>query len=95
MNRTLSFKPVLVILVVGTVLAAIFYTSRGKREEYRNKIIALTAELSKRQHTNEEVRRLLRETRFRGLTLTEDPSNVWAVETPVEYGATNWILYIE
>jgi hypothetical protein len=95
MRRTLASKWFFLILIVTASLVAILYTRYAEQEKYRNKIIALTSELSERQTSKEEVRQLLSEPRFRGLTLAEDSPNEWGIETPMEFGATNWVLYLE
>ena len=93
MKRALGFKWFLVALAVTIFLSAIIYTRGSRRDEYRAKIVAFMSEVSKHPN-NEEVRRLLSESRFQGLTLSE-ASNEWVVETPVEFGAKNWVLYME
>jgi hypothetical protein len=85
----------LLILIVTASLGAIVYSRYAEHERYRHKIMALTRELSERQTSKEELRRLLDEPRFRGLTLREDSPNEWNLETPMEFGATNWVLYLE
>jgi hypothetical protein len=93
-RRTIMSKRFLLILVVTASLVAIGYMRYAEREKYRNKIISLTSELSECQTNKEEVRQLLREPRFRGLILVEDSPNEWDIETPTEFGATNWVLYL-
>ena len=93
MKRAPGFTWFLIALAVTIFLSAIIYTRGSRRDEYRAKIVALMSEVSKHPN-NEEVRRLLSESRFQGLTLSE-ASNQWAVETPIEFGAKNWVLYME
>lgn len=82
-------------LIVAVFLAAIVYRNSAHQAEYHNKIIALTTELTRHQRNREELRHLVNEARFNGLTLREVSSTEWAVETPIQFGATNWILYVE
>src|SRR5882724_13307541 len=93
MKKVLGFKWIFVALGVAIFLTAIVYTRSARRDEHHAKIVALMMEVSKHPN-NEEVRRLLRESRFQGLTLSE-VSNEWVVETPIEFGAKNWVLYME
>jgi hypothetical protein len=95
MNRSPVSKWFLVALMITAILGAIIYTSSAKQAEYRNEILALTAELSHHQRDAGEVRRLLSESRFHGLKLQEQSSEEWTVETPIQFGAKNWVLYIE
>jgi hypothetical protein len=84
-------------LIVAIVAAsvAIVHNRRANQEEFHEKITALTAELSQRQRGNDELRRLFNESRFQGLSLEDDSPSEWVVETPTEFGATNWVLYVE
>src|SRR5438477_4371351 len=81
------------LVVVAILLSAILYT-RSARREYRAKIVALMSQVSNHRE-REEVRQLLGESRFQGLTLREDSSTEWEVETPNEFGAKNWVLYMD
>jgi len=83
------------ITIVAASLAAIVCTRHAKQHEFRNKITALANELSTHQSNKEELRRLLTEPRFQDLVLREDSPNEWLVETPIEFGATNWVLYLD
>ncbi len=66
-----------------------------RRNEYREKVITLASELGTHQSNKEDVRGLMQETRFQGLTLHEDSSAEWNIEAPTEFGAKHWVLYIE
>jgi hypothetical protein len=93
MKRATGFTWVFVALVLTIFLSAIIYTRSSRRGEDRAKIVALMSEVSKHP-TNQEVRRLLSESRFQGLTFSQE-SNELVVETPIEFGAKNWVLYKE
>lgn len=94
MKRALGLKLFFVALVVAISLSTIVYRRSARQDEYHTKVVALMSEIS--EHRNqEEVRRLLSESRFQGLTLRQDSSKDWEVETPIEFGATNWVLYME
>ena len=93
MKRATGFTWVFVALVLTIFLSAIIYTRSSRRGEDRAKIVALMSEVSKHP-TNQEVRRLLSESRFQGLTLSQE-SNELVVETPIEFGAKNWVLHME
>ena len=80
-------------LVLTIFLSAIIYTRSSRQGENLAKIVALMSEVSKHP-TNQEVRRLLSESRFQGLTLSQE-SNELVVETPIEFGTKNWVLYME
>jgi hypothetical protein len=41
-----------------------------------------------------EVRQLLQNQRYKDLTLREWSPNDWVVDSPLEFGATNWIVHI-
>ena len=66
-----------------------------KRNAYHEKVVTLAAELGTRQRSKEDVRALMHEPCFRGLTLHEDSSTEWSIEAPTEFGAKNWVLYTE
>jgi len=83
------------ILSGGVFLVIIFCSSCREGDAYREKIRVLGTELSTRPHTKEDVRALVHQSRFRGLTLREDSPVEWGVEAPIETGAKNWVLYIE
>ena len=93
MKRATGFPWLFVALVLTIFLSAIIYTRSSRQGENRAKIVALMSEVSKHP-TNQEVRRLLSESRFQGLTLSQE-SNELVVETPIEFGAKNWALYME
>src|SRR6266481_5484835 len=93
MKRATGFPWLFVALVLTIFLSAIIYTRSSRQGENRAKIVALMSEVSKHP-TNQEVRRLLSESRFQGLTLSQE-SNELVVETPIEFGAKNWVLYME
>jgi hypothetical protein len=93
MKRATGFTWVFVALVLTIFLSAIIYTRSSRQGEDRAKIVALMSEVSKHP-TNQEVRRLLSESRFQGLTFSQE-SNELVVETPIEFGAKNWVLYKE
>jgi hypothetical protein len=82
------------IILVATSLAAIVYTRHVRQSEFRNKITTLTTELSAYQSNKEGLRHLMVEPRFQGLILHDNSPNEWVVETPIEFGATNWVLYV-
>jgi len=85
--------PLAVLLTAS--LAVIVYARHANQEEFHNKITALTTELGTRQSGKEDLRRLMDEPRYQGLILRHDSANEWLVETPIEFGATNWVLYIK
>jgi hypothetical protein len=93
MKRATGFTWLFVAVVLTIFLSAIIYTRSSRQGENRGKIVALMSEVSKHP-TNQEVRRLLSESRFQGLTLSQEPNEL-VVETPIEFGAKNWVLYME
>lgn len=82
-------------LIIVVSLAVFLCSSCTRRNVYGEKISTLAAELGTRPHTKDDVRALAQEPRFQGLTLHESSSTEWGVETPIEFGAKNWVLYIE
>ena len=82
-------------LIVAVSLGILLCGGCARRHEYREKVIALASELGTHQSSMEDVRGLIREPRFRGLTLHEDSSTEWSIEAPMEFGAKNFVLYIE
>src|SRR5205823_13616152 len=66
-----------------------------ERTVHREKIIMLATKLGEHQHSKEEVRSLARESNFQDLTLHEDSPTQWSIEAPSEFGAKNWVLYVE
>jgi hypothetical protein len=86
---------ILIGAILAASVAAIVHARRANQEEFHNKITALTAELSDGQSGRKELSSILNEPRFRGLILEDNSPNEWVVETPSEFGATNWVLYVE
>jgi hypothetical protein len=86
---------ILIIALLGASVAAIVHTRRANQELSHKKITALTAELSGGQSGRKELRGILSEPRFQGLVLEDNSPQEWVVETPSEFGATNWVLYLE
>lgn len=95
MKRRSVFTWILLIVVAGTIVWTLVHRASVKRQEYHGKISNLMTELSQHQRSGDELRRLLTERRYNGLTLRELSSSEWAVETPVEVGAKNWVLYVD
>jgi hypothetical protein len=88
-----SIVAVVSIAVIGGL--AYFTFALHERHENRAKIRSLAIELSDHQPTIDELRQLLQQPRFQGLNLQEESPSQWTVETPLEFGAKNWILSLE
>jgi hypothetical protein len=95
MKLRLGSKWIFVALIFGALVAVIAYTSSERKREYRAKISALTSEVRDHHADIGDLRQLLNEPRFQGLTLRQESPTEWIVETPSEFGAKNWILYVE
>jgi hypothetical protein len=85
----------LLSLFVAAALWGIVHTRHVQQAESHHKIMALANKLSECQCNKDELRQIVNQLRFRGLTLHDDSSDEWAVEAPIEIGATNWVLYID
>jgi hypothetical protein len=95
MKLRLGSKWIFVALIFAALVAVIAYTSSERKREYRAKISALTSEVGDHHGDLGDLRQLLNEPRFQGLTLRQESPTEWIVETPTEFGAKNWILYVE
>jgi hypothetical protein len=95
MKKLLKARPILLVTAVAVIGGTHFLREIRERQGYRSKIVALTSELRNKQSSSDELRRFLREPRFSGLILYDNSASSWAIETPLEFGARNWILYVE
>ncbi len=95
MNRALKWKWLFVAMILVTLVVALQYRNSETNRQYRAKISTLSTELTAYQSDMEDLRHLLAQPRFQGLTLRQDSATEWEVETPAEFGATNWVLYLE
>ena len=86
-----------IIIAVPLLLAicGYFVHLRNERLEYRAKLALFTEELAKSSADTNAVRALISQPRFNGLELREGSATEWEVETPLEFGAGNWLLLIE
>src|SRR5437660_11474652 len=95
MKRALNWKLLFVAMILVTLVIVFLYRNSETRRHYRAKITTLSIELAAHKSDMEDLRRLLAQPRFRGLTLRQGSPTEWEVETPAEFGATNWGLYID
>lgn len=82
-------------MIVAVFVGVLLCGGCTRRNEYREKVITVATELGTHQSSKEDVRGLMHESRFQGLALREDSSTEWSIESPTEFGAKNWVLYIE
>jgi hypothetical protein len=87
----LVFRTTLSVIALFAGLFALSCTRSANHE----KITVLVTELSSNQYTKEDVRALVGQPRFDELALHQESPNEWSVEAPMQFGAKNWILYIE
>jgi len=95
MKKLLKARSILLVMAVAVIGAVYLMHEIREQHEYRAKIVALAGELKGKESSSDELRPLLREPRFSGLILYDESASGWAVETPQEFGARNWILYVE
>ena len=95
MKNPIKIKYLLTASLVAVVAFSYGMYELRQRREYRSKITALASELNSPQRNSDDVRRLLRQPRFQGLNLRDESPSLWTVETPLEFGARNWVLFIE
>ncbi len=92
MSAVQKFSLAFVALLALAALAVIWSGSKSK--EAREELEAAFARVQLGASSS-EIRALIGESEFRHLKLREvDPSNI-LVQTPLEWGARNWVLWIE
>lgn len=91
----LASKWLFAAVITVAMLVALQYRNSKTNRQYREKLSTLSAELAVNQSDMADLRHLLSQPRFQGLTLRQDSTTEWEVETPAEFGATNWVLYVE
>jgi len=87
-------RRVLILLLFLIVLAAVIWKARSEGDRSRAEVARLATELSSRPLSETEVRQVLRKSQYGRLSLREFPHE-WIVGSPSEFGATNWVIYIQ
>jgi hypothetical protein len=83
------------LVVSGIWLIVLATVSTGCRSpEARGELRELFSRLESAT-TKADVERIYRERKYQTLKLRESREDLWVVETPLEFAAKNWVLYLE
>jgi hypothetical protein len=76
------------LMVIGTISYSRYSSDRAQTQ-----LLQLRDALTLGSSQN-DVERILRSEEYRQLTLVRQTPDVWIVNTPIEFGASNWCLYL-
>jgi hypothetical protein len=97
-NKTPNARAVLVaLLMAGAIAAALWHPFVGAfihRERNRSEVLALYHALAPGM-TREQVSQITAGTAYPHLTIRRASAQLWSAEAPLEFGAGNWILWME
>ena len=94
-KRNTAVVAVTIIIVMG--IAAFFYI-RGKSQKLAKEELLTLREKITLGDSKEKVKRTINEaqtSRLEYLFLGDNKSQRWVIKTPLEFGATNWVMLVE